>query len=275
MDAKQILKSDLLDILFEGRNKDYGAYDLRKTYNKRIAKALIGTIVLILLILIGSAIANKLKRDESLNPIKVSETTLQQLKPKEPPPPPPPPPPKLPPPPPVATIQFTPPKVVKDEEVIKPPPEIKEVEKAKVDVKTVEGTKDLGIIAPPSNEVGTQVVAAPPEKKEDPDKVFTKVEIDAQFPGGPAAWQRYVTRAIQAQLDEFTDADYGTCVVRFIVDKTGKVSDVQATTMKGTKLAEIAVNAIRNGPNWTPAQQNGRQVNAYRLQPVTLQNPNQ
>ncbi len=274
MDAKQILKSDLLDILFEGRNKDYGAYDLRKTYNKRITKALIGTIVLILLILIGSAIFNKLKSDESLNPIKVNETTLQQIKPKEPPPPPPPPP-KLPPPPPVATIQFTPPKVVKDEEVIKPPPEIKEVEKAKVDIKTVEGTKDLGIVAPPSNEVGTQVVAAPPEKKEDPDKIFTKVEIDAQFPGGPAAWQRYVTRAIQAQLDEFTDADYGTCVVRFIVDKTGKVSNVEATTMKGTKLAEIAVNAIRNGPNWTPAQQNGRQVNAYRLQPVTLQNPNQ
>lgn len=275
MDAKQILKSDLLDILFEGKNKEYGAYELRKTYNKRLTKALIGTVVLILLVLIGSAIANKLKKDESLNPIKVSETTLQQIKPEEPPPPPPPPPPKLPPPPPVATIQFTPPKVVKDEEVIKPPPEIKEVEKAKVDVKTVEGTKDLGIIAPPTNEVGTQVVAAPPEKKEDPDKIFTKVEIDAQFPGGPAAWQRYVTRAIQAQLDEFTDADYGTCVVRFIVDKTGKVSDVQATTMKGTKLAEIAVNAIRNGPNWTPAQQNGRYVNAYRLQPVTLQNPNQ
>jgi protein TonB len=275
MEAKQILKSDLLDILFEGKNKEYGAYELRKTYNKRLTKALIGTVVLILLVLIGSAIANKLKKDESLNPIKVSETTLQQIKPEEPPPPPPPPPPKLPPPPPVATIQFTPPKVVKDEEVIKPPPEIKEVEKAKVDVKTVEGTKDLGIIAPPTNEVGTQVVAAPPEKKEDPDKIFTKVEIDAQFPGGPAAWQRYVTRAIQAQLDEFTDADYGTCVVRFIVDKTGKVSDVQATTMKGTKLAEIAVNAIRNGPNWTPAQQNGRYVNAYRLQPVTLQNPNQ
>ncbi|HEU5365127.1 MAG TPA: energy transducer TonB, partial [Hanamia sp.] len=63
--------------------------------------------------------------------------------------------------------------------------------------------------------------------------------------------------------------------VRFIVDKTGTVSDVQATTMKGSKLAEIAVNAIRKGPKWTPAQQNGRFVNAYRLQPVTLQNPNE
>jgi periplasmic protein TonB len=275
MDAKQILKADLLDILFEGRNKEYGAYELRKTYNKRITTALIGTVVLILLILIGSAIAKKLNKDDNVVQLKTTETTLQQIKPNEPPPPPPPPPPKLPPPPPVATIQFTPPKVVKDEEVIKPPPEIKQIEEAKVDVKTVEGTKDLGIVAPPSEEKGTNVVAPPAEKKEDPDKVFTKVEIEAQFPGGPQAWTRYVTRAIQSQIDEFTDADYGTCVVRFIVDKTGTVSDVQATTMKGSKLAEIAVNAIRKGPKWTPAQQNGRYVNAYRLQPVTLQNPNE
>ena len=80
-------------------------------------------------------------------------------------------------------LQFTPPKVVKDEEVIKPPPEVKQIEEAKVDVKTVEGTKDIGIVAPPSEEKGTQVVAAPVEKKEDPDKIFTKVEIEASFPG--------------------------------------------------------------------------------------------
>ena len=191
------------------------------------------------------------------------------------PPPPPPPPPKVPPPPPVETIKFTPPKVVKDEEVIKPPPEVKQIEEAKVDVKTVEGTKDLGIVAPPTDLKGTNVVAAPVEKKEDPDKIFTKVEIEASFPGGLQAWSRYVSRAITSHIDEFSESDYGTCVVRFIVDKTGTVSDVQATTMKGTKLAEVAVNAIRNGPKWVPAQQNGRYVNAYRLQPVTLQNPDQ
>ena len=275
MEAKQILKSDFLDIVFEGRNKNYGAYELRRTYNKRITTALIGTIVLILLLLIGSAIANKLKKDESTVKINTTETTLQQIKPDEPPPPPPPPPPKLPPPPPVATIAFTPPKVVKDVEVITPPPEVKQIEEAKVDVKTVEGTKDIGIVAPPTEIKGTGVVAAPVEKKEDPDKIFTKVEIEASFPGGPSAWQRYVTRAIQSQLDEFTESDYGTCVVRFIVDRNGNVSDVQATTMKGSKLAEIAVNAIRKGPKWTPAQQNGRFVNAYRLQPVTLTNPDQ
>ncbi|MEO6838413.1 MAG: energy transducer TonB [Ginsengibacter sp.] len=274
MEANQILKSDILDIIFEGKNKSYGAYDLRKTYNKRITKALLGTVLLIVFILVASAIANNLSKKNDKLEIKVTDATLQQIKPDEPPPPPPPPPPKLPPPPPVATIQFTPPKVVKDQEVIKPPPEIKQIEEAKVDVKTVEGTKDLGIVAPPSDEKGTNVVA-PPAVKEDPDKIFTKVEIEANFPGGPAAWQRYVTKAIQAQLDEFTESDYGTCIVKFIVDKTGKVSNVEATTLKGSKLAEIAVNAIRKGPNWTPAQQNGRYVNAYRLQPVTLTNPDQ
>ncbi|MEO6136246.1 MAG: energy transducer TonB [Ginsengibacter sp.] len=275
MEANQILKSDILDIIFDGKNKEYGAYNLRRTYNRRITIALSVTVGLILLFLIGSAIANKLKPTDQVKEMVVKETELKAIAPDEPPPPPPPPPPKLPPPPPVATVQFTPPKVVKDEEVIKPPPEVKEIEEAKVDVKTVEGTKDLGIVAPPSDEKGTQVVAAPVEKKEDPDKIFTKVEIEASFPGGPSAWQKYVTRAIMAEQDEFGEGDFGTCVVKFIVDKNGTVSDVVATTMKGTKLAEVAVNAIRKGPKWTPAQQNGRMVNAYRLQPVTLTNPDQ
>lgn len=275
MEANQILKSDILDIIFEGKNKEYGAYDLRKTYNRRISIALITTVALILLFLVGSAIMNSMKSNEVVKEMVVNETELKAIAPDEPVPPPPPPPPKLPPPPPVATVQFTPPKVVKDEEVIKPPPEVKEIEEAKVDVKTVEGTKDLGIVAPPSDEVGTQIVAAPVEKKEDPDKIFTKVEIEATFPGGPQAWQKYVTRAIMAEQDEFGEGDFGTCTVKFIVDKNGTVSDVTAITMKGTKLAEVAVNAIRKGPKWTPAQQNGRHVNAYRLQPVTLTNPDQ
>ena len=274
MEANQILKSDVLDILFEGRNKEYGAYDLRKTYNKRIRIALASTVIILLLIFVGTVVADKLSSSNDAKEIQTKDLVMEAA-PNEPPPPPPPPPPKLPPPPPIATIAFTPPKVVKDEEVIKPPPEVKQIEEAKVDVKTVEGTKDLGIVAPPTEDKGTQVVAAPVEKKEDEDKVFTKVEIEASFPGGPAAWTKYVTRAIQADIDEFTESDYGTCIVKFIVDKTGKVSQVEATTMKGTKLAEIAVNAIRRGPNWTPAQQNGRYVNAYRLQPVTLQNPDQ
>jgi protein TonB len=277
MDSNQILKSDFLDILFEGKNKEYGAYELRKTYNKRISAALGFTVALILLLLVGSAIANRINPNDSEKEVIVKESTLQQAPPPdEVPPPPPPPPVKQLPPPPVATVQFTPPKVVKDIEVVKPPPEVKQIEEAKIDVKTVEGTKDLGIVAPPTEIKGTQVAAPPVAKKEDPDEIFTKVEIDAQFPGGLSGWTKYVTKAINAEIDEISeDGNFGTCTVRFIVDKNGNVSDVEATTMKGTKLAQVAVNAIRKGPKWTPAQQNGRFVNAYRLQPVTLKNPDQ
>jgi len=274
MEANKILKSTYLDILFEGRNKDYGAYDLRNTYNRRIKIALASTVIILALIFAGSVIADRLSASNDLKEIKTKELVMEAA-PNEPPPPPPPPPPKLPPPPPIATIAFTPPKVVKDEEVVKPPPEVKQIEEAKIDVKTEEGTKDLGIVAPPTEDKGTQVVAAPVAKDEDADKVFTKVEIEASFPGGGGAWSAYVKREIEKNQDEFTESDYGTVIVKFIVDKTGKVSQVEATTMKGTKLAEVATNAIRRGPNWTPAQQNGRYVNAYRLQPVTLTNPDQ
>ncbi|MEO9146257.1 MAG: N-acetylmuramoyl-L-alanine amidase [Ginsengibacter sp.] len=106
-----------------------------------------------------------------------------------------------------------------------------------------------------------------------PDKVFKKVEVEASFPGGTDAWAKYIQRAIQDSIPVLDNEDYGTCVVRFIVNTNGNVSNVEATTMKGTHLANIAVNAIKKGPKWIPASQNGHTVAAYRLQPVTLINP--
>lgn len=269
METDKILSADILDILFEGKNKEYGAYELRKTYNKRIGLALAITAAIALMIFVGTVIAKNIE-ESSAKPLEVKDLTLEQVQ-EEKPPPPPPPPPKLPPPPPIQTIQFTPPKIVKDEEVVKPPVENEKIEEAKVDVKTVEGTKDVGIVAPPVEEKNTQVIEAPKVVAEDEDKVFTKVEIEASFPGGDGAWGRYVKKAIESNIDELTDAgESGQCRVKFIVSKDGSVSSVEATTMKGTKLAEIAVNAIRKGPKWKPAQQNGRAVNAYREQPVTF-----
>jgi protein TonB len=270
METNKILSADFLDILFEGRNKEYGAYELRKSYNKRLTTALGIMVGIAVLIFIISFVAKSINIDDDANKPVIKDVTLSEIK-NEPPPPPPPPPPKLPPPPPIATIQFTPPKIVKDEEVVKPPEENKELEEKKVDVVTVEGIKDEGIVAPPVEDKGTQVVEAPPAKTEDEDKVFTKVEIEAAFPGGESGWSRYVKKEIESHIDDLSDAgESGTCRVKFIVSKDGSVSAVEALTMKGSKLAEIATNAIRKGPKWTPAQQNGRFVNAFREQPVTF-----
>ena len=103
------------------------------------------------------------------------------------------------------------------------------------------------------------------------DSVFTRDEIEASFPGGDEGWRRYVKKAIEANIDELIQAgESGTCRVRFIVSKDGTVSDVVALTMKGSKLAEVAVNAIRKGPKWKPAMQYGRPVNAYREQSASF-----
>lgn len=105
------------------------------------------------------------------------------------------------------------------------------------------------------------------------DKLFTKVEVEAEFPGGHNSWSKYIQRAISENLKEFKDGDFGTCILKFVVDTKGNVSNVQATTMRGTLLAQVAINAVMKGPKWIPAQQNGHYVNAYRLLPVTLTKP--
>ena len=102
------------------------------------------------------------------------------------------------------------------------------------------------------------------------DSLFTREEKEASFPGGIMAWSRYISENLAPDLGDFKDRDNGTCVVQFIIDTNGRVSDVKATTMKGTLLARVAVQAIKRGPKWIPAMQYGRHVKAFRLQPVTL-----
>lgn len=115
--------------------------------------------------------------------------------------------------------------------------------------------------------------SVPVNEKSLTDTIVNKVEIEASFPGGPQVWLKYITNAIQDNQKKFKKSDYGTCIVKFIIDKKGKVSNVEATTMQGSRLAKIAVDAIENGPRWKPAMQNGVPVNAYRLQPITLTDP--
>jgi N-acetylmuramoyl-L-alanine amidase len=123
---------------------------------------------------------------------------------------------------------------------------------------------------------GAKIIDKPPYPEplssKSNDKVFTKVENEAQFPGGPSAWTKYIISKIQDSIQTFTNKDYGTCLVKFIVNTEGSVSQVEATSMKDSHLAKISVEAVKTGPKWIPATQNGNTVAAYRLQPVTLTN---
>ncbi len=271
MDINKIQSADILDILFDGRNKEYGAYDLRKTYNKRIKFSLMGMVLICLLMLVGSIIANSTKKREAQ--IVVADMELAKVnEEKKPEPPPPPPPPKQEPPK-VEMAKFTPPKIVKDEDV-KPEEEIKEVEKmedTKIGTINQEGAKDEGIVAPPV-EKSTGVVEAP-KVEEDYDKVFTVVQIAAEFPGGLPAWTKYLERNLNHDLPVENGAPPGkyTVVVSFIVSKTGDISDVVAENDPGYGTKAEAIRVITKGPKWKPAVQNGRNVIYRHRQSITFQ----
>ena len=271
MDVNKIQSADILDIIFDGRNKEYGAYELRKTYNKRMVKALVATVLIVVLALLGNLLANS--TPGSKTELIVQDVSLEnvQQEEKKPEPPPPPPPPKQEPPK-VEITKFTPPKIVKDEEV-KEEDEIKEVEKledTKIGTINQEGAKDEGIVAPPV-ESGTGVVEAP-KKEEDYDKIFTVVQIPAEFPGGLPAWAKYLERNLNRDLPVENGAPPGkyTVVVSFIVAKDGTISDVVAENDPGYGTKNEAVRVITRGPKWKPAVQNGRNVIYRHKQSITF-----
>lgn len=272
MEVNKILSADILDIIFEGKNKEYGAYQLRKTYNKRLITALIVTSSIILLAFGGYLLSNLLNKEEDSKEMVVQDVQLEEIKQEEKKEePPPPPPPKPPDPPKVEMAKFTPPKIVKDEEVKEDekPPEVEKLEDTKIGTVNQEGVKDEGIVAPPVDDGGKGVVEAPRKVEEDYDKTFTKVEIESEYPGGSAAWQRYLNKTLRYPQDAIDNEVQGTVVIQFIVDREGSVSDVEAISGP-EELRSEAVRVIKKSGKWTPAIQNGRQVKSYKKQPIVF-----
>lgn len=269
METNKILNADILDIIFDNRNKAYGAYELRKTYNKRIIIALIAMIVASLLVILGSVIANNWKK--KAGPVLVQDVQLEEVKTDPIKPEIPPPPPKMPEPPKIEMAKFTPPKVVKDMEVKKEdqPPPVNDLDDKKIGSFNQEGKKDEGVVAPPTDKT-SDVATEPAKPAEDYDKLYTKVENPAEFPGGSSAWKRYLEKNLDpdAAINAGATPGLHTVKVQFVVDKEGNISDVQALNDPGFGMADQAVSVIKKGPKWKPALQNGRNVNYRAIQSI-------
>ncbi|MEP7317736.1 MAG: energy transducer TonB [Panacibacter sp.] len=272
METNKILNADILDLIFEGRNKEYGAYELRKTYQKRLIIAVVSTLAVCAIVFLGTVLAKFVAPDTDKQ-ILVQDVQLADVKQEEKKPEPPPPPPPKQDPPKVEITKFTPPKIVKDEEV-KPedkPPEQEKLEDTKIGIINQEGEK-TDVVAPPV-EQSTGQVEAPKAQEEDYDKEFKTVQIEAKFQGGAAAWQKYLERNLNSNVpvdNGAPPANY-TVVVSFLVDKNGNISEVQALNNPGYGTSEEAVRVIKKGPAWSPAVQNGRNVIYRQKQSITFQ----
>jgi len=267
MEISKILTADILDIVFEGKNKEYGAYELRKTYGRRLRLSIAVMSSVVLLLIAGFLFANNndnlLVKNVTI-PDDVHLTDVEQ--PKE-------------------EIVVPPPPEVKQPEVMErrnlnivvvpdnlvPPneevPLNEDLENAKISLVNKDGPAFDNVSIPTEVAVGNGIVAPP--KKPNPDSVFLKVEIDSKYPGGTEAWRRFLIKNLSGNYpeDAAEKGIQGKVVVKFIVDRNGNVSNIQA--VEGPReLYELAEKVIKKSGKWEPAQQNGQIVNSYKSQPI-------
>ena len=270
MDNAQLASASLNDIVFEGRNKEYGAFQLRRIYGRNVSRALvIGTILLTILVFIP-AVAKFFEDRKPKEVLNLKENVLMDAPPlDETKPPPPPPPPEAPPPPPpkLTTVKFTPPVVKKDEEVKKEEvPDQEELKDKTVATVTVKGNTDAPDLSALSGE-GDKVVAEVVE-----NKVYTYVEQMPALPGGGgmAAIVAAIQKNFRYPAADLRNQVEGRVFASFTVDENGDVSDVKIVKgLTGTVDAET-IRSIKALPKFIPGKQNGRAVKVSFTVPVTL-----
>ena len=262
-----LTSTEWCELVFEGKNKDYGAYILRKTSPKRHNIAML--IILIVAILAFSfpallklAIPEKAEEEAITTVTELSQFEAPEEQEKQdivkP---------DLPPPPPLkSSIKFVPPKPVKDEEVpeeeeIKTQDELIESNVA-ISIADVQGTDEVN--GKDIAEVQEVVEEAP---KED-NTVYEIVEQKAEYPGGVLEFSKFVYDHLEYPESARENNIQGTVYVRFIVSKTGEVSNVEVLRGIDPDCDKAAVKAVQQSPKWQPAKQNGHAVNSYYQIPI-------
>lgn len=268
MESSTILTADVLDILFEGRNKEYGAYDLRRTYGKRLALSITVMLSAIAMLFVGFAFAGKktqVAKEFILGPDVILESPPPVEKPIKLPPPPAK---QAPPPVQVQTLKVTPPRIVPDAQVPQTEmPPVEEQEHVRIGTETKNGVPGDDLVIPPGDVNGQNIIEKPQKADEDEDAIRLKVEIESEYPGGTAAWQRFLYKNIRYPQAAVENGIQGFVVVQFIVDREGNVSNVEAVSGPEELRAE-AVRVIKKSGKWTPAIQNGHKVRSYKKQPI-------
>jgi periplasmic protein TonB len=265
-------KMTLDDMVFENRNKEYGAYHLRTNYKNYLTKALIYGSSVFILLFGGAYTYNKYKDKLFKDDLKEVEIDLSKIKEELPPeekilPPPPPPPPPVEPPPDVAQVKFLPPEPKRDEEVIneEPPPPAEEIEKAVISDKTVEGVEAVEAFVPPPPPEEVKVVAI---EKPAEEEIFTAVEQQAEFPGGTSAMYKYLGENIKYPAAAQRANVSGRVFVKFVVEKDGSIGNIEVQKGIGFGCDEEAIRVIKSMPKWNPGRQNGKNVRVYFNMPV-------
>ena len=268
-----------VEMVFAGKNKEYGAYQLRKGTSGRNIKALL--ILVIAAALVGGFLAWKVIEQkqaeeqqaymEAMELAKLQQQAKKEEKKKEPVKP------KIEPKKeiPVAreTQKFTAP-VIKKDELVKEENQVKQMdkldEKVAVGTENKEGTKsrlaeavrsDIAVAAPPP---------PPAPKPEVSNKVFEVVEEMPHFPGGAAALQAFLSSNTKYPVVAQENGVQGRVTVSFVVERDGSITDVRVVRSVDPSLDREASRVVRSMPRWSPGKQNGSTVRVKYTVPVVF-----
>ena len=269
------------DLVFEGKNKDFGAYVLRTESTKRHNKAALWTLIgalCVALLAFGlikvneyieqKRIADMAEQEEVLidmsqeaeepepeqerleqpKPEVLPEEVLKSVK--------------------VTELQIVEDDKVKKEDEIKTQDELKETETAFGQKDNEKGTEDRNVTRTLKEEV---VVEKPVEKKEEKkEEIFRSVEQMPQFPGGDAALLKYLSSHIQYPPMAAENNVQGKVTLQFVVEKDGRVGEVKVIRSVDKDLDREAIRVVKTLPKFTPGRQNGQPVRVWYTLPVTF-----
>ncbi len=263
---ENILRSDLLDILFDNRNKSYGAYDLRKNYRKNLIKALVMVTILAGLSMgllpprlpkYGSA-HSLLSPHDSVHIIQLSplpdrlvrkaadRRSVRHLRPR---------------------TTEDPPRIVADNRPADSLPLVKDLLAVGTPAQVVAGIGNKSRLAG-TNPAGKISSAG---EKEIPARnlPFETVQVMPAYPGGPEAFKKYLSRNIP-QPDDLDAGEQIQTKIRFVIASDGTVSGLEVIKSGRQDLDAAILRALKKMPKWVPGIQNGKNVAVYFVLPVTF-----
>jgi protein TonB len=248
-----IFSSAWCELVFESKNHEYGAYELRKNSSRRHLRALIIASVFFVFIVSSPIFLREIlskktvEKDVSvriLTDIKIDKPKEDEIV-KE-----------IPPPPPVRnTIKFIPPVIKPDEMVAdeEQPVMQKEVIEAKAAVSNISFDKGTDDVVAPVATVNNQIT-------EESDQPFIIVEQMPQFPGGDNEMVKFIKLNLRYPALATEMGVSGTVIVNFVVERDGKITRVKVVRGIGGGCDEEAVRVVSKMPAWTPGKQGGKPV---------------
>jgi len=244
------------DIVFENRNKEYGAYTLRKKYNRNVMIALLIGVLIMGTAIIAPYLNTKAAESKAKKAERQVEIVMENLdQPAEavaPPPPPPPPPQDV-----VQQSRYVPPVVVdsvKPEEAV----ELMTVDQAQVEVQDLEVVEEVAVVA---EEVQEDVDAAEP---------FVVVEEMPMFPGGEPALLAFISEHTQYPEVAKENNIQGKVIVRFCVTSKGGVDKVEILKSVDPELDKEAIRVVKTLPAFKPGKQGGKPVPVWYMVPINF-----